>query len=541
MRRLLRLATARMMVFARLCLVGLGLIGAGASQHTVGPLQVDIDAASCAVTSLGPANVSNFSFTTAGFGDIMLRTRSDPSAPWGAMALGKAGTALSPLPVGELAACSLDIDPESSSLHVEQHFAAAPGEVGGIVMSYTLTNTGAKPLEVGGFAVSMPSNEQTGGSLAKLAATASFADPYIGAGHAHLSMTRLTGEDGVLLIVGENGTAMEAFADQWSPLAARFPNAWVAHSAAFAAVEWAHADGSWVNASSATIPAGGTLNRSFRILLAEGGVQGKAAALEQAGRPIVVSVPGYVLGIDMTSAKLFVKPPAGAQLSSAAVVNDVEQKSATSPCMTVGTPAAPNAKGWVECPLTPSTPYCRCRVELRYSDGSYQVVSYFVLPGLDTHLAIFGKFQSTGAYYDDETDPFGRAPSVMPYNRAGKTHVLHDPRNFIVGLSDEAGAGANVGFAIKQCFAPVAEEVAQLDRYINSTLWGVHCPAAPTEYQTDCSLQDHATHGIKASLFWTNASASWDAMSGMPGYKYEPEDFTGWKWDRPRAYSLFRA
>jgi hypothetical protein len=43
----------------------------------------------------------------------------------------------------------------------------------------------------------------------------------------------------------------------------------------------------------------------------------------------------------------------------------------------------------------------------------------------------------------------------MPYNREAKAHVLHDPRNFIVGLSDEGGAGANVGFAIKQRFAPV--------------------------------------------------------------------------------------
>jgi hypothetical protein len=51
-----------------------------------------------------------------------------------------------------------------------------------------------------------------------------------------------------------------------------------------------------------------------------------------------------------------------------------------------------------------------------------------------------------------------------------------------VGLSDEGGAGANVGFAVKQWFAPVAAEVAQLDRYINSTLWGAHCPAAPAEY-----------------------------------------------------------
>ena len=116
--------------------------------------------------------------------------------------------------------------------------------------------------------------------------------------------------------------------------------------------------------------------------------------------------------------------------------------------------------------------------------------------------------------------------------------MLHDPRNFIVGLSDEAGAGANVGFASKQRFAPVQHEVAQLDRYINSTLWGVHCPAAPLEYRTNCSLQDHATFGIKASLFWTNASATPADPSGMPRYKYEPEDFAGWKWDRPVKTSI---
>ena len=92
-----------------------------------------------------------------------------------------------------------------------------------------------------------------------------------------------------------------------------------------------------------------------------------------------------------------------------------------------------------------------------------------MLPALNKHLATFGAFQASTAFYDDESDPFGRSPSVMPFSRKDKTHVLHDPRNFIVGLSDEGGAGANVGFAIKQRFDPVAEEVAQLDRYINST------------------------------------------------------------------------
>ena len=46
---------------------------------------------------------------------------------------------------------------------------------------------------------------------------------------------RLTGRDGVLIILGEPGTAMEAFADQWSPLG-RMENAWAVHSKAFAEV-----------------------------------------------------------------------------------------------------------------------------------------------------------------------------------------------------------------------------------------------------------------------------------------------------------------
>lgn len=93
--------------------------------------------------------------------------------------------------------------------------------------------------------------------------------------------------------------------------------------------------------------------------------------------------------------------------------------------------------------------------------------------------------------------------SQRPWNRDAKEHVLHDPRNFIVGLSDEGGAGANVGFASKQHYAPVQAEVAALDMYINSTLWGAHCPAAPIEYQANCSLQVQ-TSELRCLFFFLN-------------------------------------
>ena len=106
-------------------------------------------------------------------------------------------------------------------------------------------------------------------------------------------------------------------------------------------------------------------------------------------------------------------------------------------------------------PLLPLVPHCRCRIELHYSDGTFQTVSFFVLPPLNTLMARYGRHAATTAFYTDSSDPFGRAPSVMPWDRDAQQHVVHDGRNFIVGLSDEAGAGANVGFASKEANAPV--------------------------------------------------------------------------------------
>ena len=67
------------------------------------------------------------------------------------------------------------------------------------------------------------------------------------------------------------------------------------------------------------------------------------------------------------------------------------------------------------------------------------------------------------------SDPFGRGNSVLAWNRELKKHIgvgawdngYEDNRIFNNGLSDEAGAGANVGFAAKVGLAPVADEVAK--------------------------------------------------------------------------------
>ena len=69
-------------------------------------------------------------------------------------------------------------------------------------------------------------------------------------------------------------------------------------------------------------------------------------------------------------------------------------------------------------------------VQITFMDGSQLAVHYFVIPELRAHVAAFGDFQARTAYFGPEQggDPFGRAHSVMPWDRETQQHVLQDPR-----------------------------------------------------------------------------------------------------------------
>ena len=98
------------------------------------------------------------------------------------------------------------------------------------------------------------------------------------------------------------------------------------------------------------------------------------------------------------------------------------------------------------------------------------------------------------AWYDNVSDPFGRGNSVLPWNRELKLHIgvppeqggYEDNRIFNNGLSDEAGAGANVGFAAKVSGAPLQDEVGYNPRansrsYTQATRYQLPAPA-PVSY-----------------------------------------------------------
>ena len=69
-------------------------------------------------------------------------------------------------------------------------------------------------------------------------------------------------------------------------------------------------------------------------------------------------------------------------------------------------------------------------MQITFTDGSQLAVHYFVVPELRQHVATFGDFQARRAYLGPEEgrDPFGRAHSIMPWDREEQRHVLQDPR-----------------------------------------------------------------------------------------------------------------
>lgn len=165
----------------------------------------------------------------------------------------------------------------------------------------------------------------------------------------------------------------------------------------------------------------------------------------------------------------------------------------------------------------------RSRVAVRFSDGSEAVGHYYVLPPLDGQLESVGKHWSEVAWLPrDYPDPFGRGAAVLPWDREDLRHRLNDPRAYDVGLSDDAGGGNPLGFATKVTYAPTQKEVATLDEYIGSTLFGVKDKdgdAAKPPYKSlqvggysefECgnrtNPKDLNCEGIRMTMFYYNQS-----------------------------------
>ncbi|KAK3274995.1 hypothetical protein CYMTET_16855, partial [Cymbomonas tetramitiformis] len=160
----------------------------------------------------------------------------------------------------------------------------------------------------------------------------------------------------------------------------------------------------------------------------------------------------------------------------------------------------------------------RARLVLRYGDGSWQSVHMYVLAQpLAQHVAAYGDFSANTMWLPaNDTDPFARGASVMPWDREGRRHVLQDGRAFIVGLSDDAGAGANLGLATKVMYAPVEGEVRRVDDYIALTLNGQKNGSHLAK--PHFSLQSPTSHRIRMTVFYFRYSSGYK-KPWIPGWR----------------------
>ncbi|OBZ77507.1 hypothetical protein A0H81_01702 [Grifola frondosa] len=276
-------------------------------------------------------------------------------------------------------------------------------------------------------------------------------DPYIGQDAGYVQVTPLLGTLPPLLVLPVGKSPLEGwrFLPENTSAAPFYQSQtfeglyeWQFHTLAYAQNEWANVT-PWNAPSSAILQPGETRTYGLRFLLAPS-IRGIEGSLQGVGRPVAIGIPGYIVPSDQI-AKLF--------LNYASTVQSM------------------TTSAWKGYTIAPHT-WGRSRLTITYADRTTQTVHYYVTNAAAQTISDLGNFLTTSQWFNDPTDPFQRSPSVISYDREVNAVVRNDPRAWIPGLSDEAGAGSWLAAAVKQFAQPHAAEVQKMEQYINQTLWG---------------------------------------------------------------------
>lgn len=234
--------------------------------------------------------------------------------------------------------------------------------------------------------------------------------------------------------------------------------------------------------------------------------------LYELGRPVAVGIPGYVLPRDNLGS-LFLKSTAADPVDFEVIPEGallIQKKH--------DVPQAP----WHGFTIQPAPgAFGRARVQVIYSDGTTQTVHYWITHESLHVPKLLGAHISQKQWFNDTSDPFGRAPSIMSWDKTAGAIVLQDGTVAVAGLSDEGGAGSYVALAMKQILQPVDEEVELLEAFINGTAME--------------NLQDPTAYGVKMSLFY------YEPEEDIPGFTYDSSLNWKWSWNKTRSMSTDRA
>ena len=375
---------------------------------------------------------------------------------------------------------------------------------------FNITNKGNESVELGslGLPVSI-NNIFTGRSAEETQDKCALADPYIGLDAGYVRVSHLEGTGNALVITPIGATKLEAwrflrepqgnFSYQSQTFEGNYE--WQIHSLAYAQNEW-NSSTPWNEPTSKTLQAGEIYAVGLRFSVAEK-IQTIEDAVTKTGLPLAVGIPGYVVPAD-SSARLYIthtSPVKNIDAGGAFTITDLSDSAYK---------LTPVASAWG-----------RVRVTISYEDGKIQTVHYKITKTAPAALADMGHFFTTAAYFNDTSDPFYRAPSIMTYDREVDKIVEQDARVWFAGISDEAGTGAYLATAMKQFAQPNAEELSAVDDFVHETVVG--------------TLQQNGTFGVVASAFYYEP--------GAVNYTYDNSfDWTSWtSWNKARAYTTRRA
>ena len=233
---------------------------------------------------------------------------------------------------------------------------------------------------------------------------------------------------------------------------------WQFHTLAYAENEWKNVT-PWNAPTSATLQPGETRTYGLRFVLAPS-IRDIDATLQASAHPLAIGIPGYILPSDQQG-KLFLSyssPVRALSVSPAGALIWEANNDSTS-------------TDWVGYTITPKS-WGRSRLTISYADGTVHTVHYYTTHAAAQVISDLGNFLSTEQWFDDPEDPFHRSPSVISYDRSVDAVVRNDPRAWIPGLSDEAGAGSWLAAVVKQFAQPNQEEVQKMELFVNETLWG---------------------------------------------------------------------
>lgn len=378
---------------------------------------------------------------------------------------------------------------------------------------FNITNKGNASVELGslGLPVSI-NNIFTGRSAEETQDKCTLADPYIGLDAGYVRVSHLEGTGNVLVITPIEATKFEAwrFLDEpWGNFSYQSQTyegsyEWQIHSLAYAQNEWNNSV-PWNEPTSKTLQTGEQYSVGLRFSVAER-IQTIEDAVIKTGSPLAVGIPGYIVPAG-SSVRLYLNHTSPVKSIDAGGAFTISELSTSD----------------FAYKLTPvSSAWGRVRVTISYEDGKIQTVHYTITKDAPSALEDMGHFFSTAAFFNDTSDPFNRAPSIMTYDREVNQIVEQDSRVWLVGISDEAGTGAYLATAMKQFAQPNADELSIVDDFIHETIVG--------------TLQQNGTFSVISSAFYYEPSAVNYTYDQSIDWTWQPSS-----WNKERAYLTWRA